>query len=269
MKQRIFTFWEPEENIPPYLELCMETWKKFLPEYEIIILSYRNIDHWLDKNFYDNNLFSNFSLPKQADAIRCAVLRKYGGIWFDTDTIITSDKIQQVINIESEFILIGRHIGFIIAQPNAYILRKWEDKIKKQLESYKKYKKLKYGRFSKLITLLGLENRMERWDYLGNAILKPYLKTKNKKRFYKIDKSLIKAFPEEIWASEAGINTSMAENYINFYFQNNHSDYVLENNGGIIQLHNSWTPDKFKSMSKQDFLMQNITLANVLRKILI
>ena len=30
------------------------------------------------------------SLPIQADAIRVALLKKYGGIWMDADTIITS-----------------------------------------------------------------------------------------------------------------------------------------------------------------------------------
>ena len=37
----IFTFWEPKENIPGYLKLCIKTWKKFLPEYKIIILDYK------------------------------------------------------------------------------------------------------------------------------------------------------------------------------------------------------------------------------------
>ena len=32
----------------------------------------------------------HMTLPIQADAIRVAVLKKYGGIWMDVDTIITS-----------------------------------------------------------------------------------------------------------------------------------------------------------------------------------
>ena len=35
----IFTFWEPKESIPGYLSLCIKTWKKFLPEYKIIIFN--------------------------------------------------------------------------------------------------------------------------------------------------------------------------------------------------------------------------------------
>jgi hypothetical protein len=36
MIKRIFTFGEPKENLPAYLKLCMKTWEKFLPDYEII-----------------------------------------------------------------------------------------------------------------------------------------------------------------------------------------------------------------------------------------
>ena len=37
-KTRKFNFWEPRQKIPGYIQLCLNTWKKFLPEYEIIIL---------------------------------------------------------------------------------------------------------------------------------------------------------------------------------------------------------------------------------------
>ncbi len=76
---KIFTFWEPEESIPGYLKLCMKTWTKFLPDKEIIILNYKNLNKWLGKQLYNEILYSDFSLPKQADAIRCAVLCRGGG----------------------------------------------------------------------------------------------------------------------------------------------------------------------------------------------
>ena len=88
-KKRIFTFWEPKGKIPGYLELCLDTWKKYLPEYEIIILDYDNLNDWIGKNYYNKVLYEKFSLPIQADAIRCAVLCKYGGVWMDIDTVVT------------------------------------------------------------------------------------------------------------------------------------------------------------------------------------
>ena len=56
-KPKIFTFWEPKEKIPAYIKLCMQTWEKFLPEYEVIVVDYSNIYEYLGKNFF--GLFFN------------------------------------------------------------------------------------------------------------------------------------------------------------------------------------------------------------------
>ena len=78
--KKIFTFWEPKDAMPAYIKLCIETWKKYLPDYEVVILDYSNYEDWIGKDCYDSSLRTNFSLPKQADAIRAAVLNKHGGI---------------------------------------------------------------------------------------------------------------------------------------------------------------------------------------------
>jgi hypothetical protein len=57
------------------------------------------------------------------------------------------------------------------------------------------------------------------------------------------------------------------ENYVDFYF-GNHSIAAAVNNGGLICLHNSWTPEKYKAMSEEEFLRQNVTLADILRFVL-
>lgn len=96
MKKHIFTFWEPKENLPAYIKLCTQTWKKYLPDYEITVLDYSNLDKYLDKTVINKILCKNTTLPKQADCIRVALLYFHGGIWLDADTIITQtfDKMQ-------------------------------------------------------------------------------------------------------------------------------------------------------------------------------
>ena len=42
----------------------------------------------------------------------------------------------------------------------------------------------------------------------------------------------------------------------------------LHNCKGILMLHNSWTPLKYKKMSEEEFLHQDIMLAHLLRRIL-
>jgi hypothetical protein len=286
---KIFTFWEPKEKIPAYIKLCMQTWKKFLPEYEIIIVDYSTLEKYLGKNFFDDILYKDFPLMLQADAIRCALLKKHGGIWIDADTIITSNEINNYLNISSKFVLIGYHVAFIKADKDCSILNSWIKLIKNRISFYKNNKNnLLYviGKFIKKLQnfnfpgsnilfrnklLYKLEKflhtelflRMKRWNYFGNDILRKVLV--NNKNFFSIDRIKIKALPEEIYKDK--INNP-EENYRNFYFRNDYSKDVLNNTKGIILLHNSWTPEKYKKMSKEEFLNQNNTLSNILKTIL-
>ena len=288
--RRIFTFWENPRGLPGYLKLCLETWRKFLPEYEIVVLNYANLDQWIGQDCYDPSLYINFSLPKQADAVRCAVLKRWGGVWFDADTIVTSDKAGDLLNQESDFVLLGTHIGFIVARKNAYVLRKWEQGIKWRILAYK---------FCRDCGLKG--RRLERWDYMGNLILNDILKKcQTLKEFKSLDRKKIKAPPEVnsaagpdarpslmikagmlaaklllhigqkpfviIGAGLEGLMRRMV--YRDFYFGRDASDYALGNSGGLICLHHSWTPGKYKNMSQDEFLRQNITLANIFKKLL-
>jgi hypothetical protein len=261
----IFTFWEPQDTLPGYLQLCMQTWRKFLPEYEIVVLNYSNLDRWLGKDCYDASLYKNFSLPKQADAIRCAVLNRWGGVWLDTDTIVTSEKVHDLLKFEAGITLLGKHIGFITAHKDAAILRIWEKSIRLLIALYafcqgEGYlaKKMKRWRL--------LSNGLERFDFLGYLPLKIPLKVASisATAFKSIDKIAVNALPELSIAREM----DAGEKYINFYF----SDASIEsaiNNGGILYLHNSWTPERYKLMSENEFLSQDIVLAKILRHLLL
>jgi mannosyltransferase OCH1-like enzyme len=267
---RIFTFWEPRENLPPYLNLCMRTWSKFLPEYEIVFLNYSNLGEWLGEIFFDEVLYKKFSLPQQADAMRCALLRKHGGLWFDVDTVVTSPKIRNLLKIEAEFALIGTHIGFIFAQKEASVLQVWERNIKRNLFLYKHY--YKSNKFARLIFRLCRRrsrryvSRMGKWDFLGNFPLSKALRHADDKSFRSIDRMSINALPE---LKEMDVNNiDLIERYRSFYFDNDYSDNILKGERGIIMLHNSWTPDGYKKMTEQEFLAQDITLSRLLRKIL-
>jgi mannosyltransferase OCH1-like enzyme len=126
----IFTFWEPVKKIPGYLQLCLETWRKYLPFKKIIILNYSNLRNFIDSSYIHRILNLHMTLRTQADAIRVAVLKKYGGIWMDADTIITSSNLTK-FTTGSDLIMIGNkkrkliHSAFIYARKNSTILKKW------------------------------------------------------------------------------------------------------------------------------------------------
>lgn len=269
-KKRIFTFWEPKTNLPAYLKLCMQTWQKFLPEYEVVILDYTNLDSWLGKNFFDESLFKNFSLPKQADAIRCAVLKKYGGIWMDCDTIITSNKVRDFLNLDSNFVLIGCHVAFICANTKSFVLKNWLKGIQFRIKFYKEYhQNSKFSRFCLWLQspfrYKKIVKNLEGWDFLGNGILGRVLYRVKRKpqEFLSIDKQANNIFPE---LTEYG--TISAKVYQQFYFENDFSEKVIKNDPGIILLHNSWTPKEYFQMEEKEFFSYDNTMSCLLKKIL-
>ena len=259
---RLFTFWEPKEKMPAYIRLCMQTWKKFLPESEVVLLDYSNLEEWLGKDVYDEILFRDFSLPKQADAIRCALLKKYGGLWLDADTILTSPQVKDYLMIDSELVMISKHLAFIKANNNSKIIADWYNQIQYNLKFYKDVK-YQNNAVQKILHPRRYR-RVENWDYLGNYILHKMLKTKNKKKFFSIDRMEINALPE----LNNKNNDNLVENYQNFYFENDYSQDVIKNTKGIILLHNSWTPQQFLQMNEEEFLSRNNTLSNVLKTVL-
>ncbi len=259
---RLFTFWEPKEKMPAYIRLCMQTWKKFLPECEVVLLDYSNLEEWLGIDVYDEILFKDFSLPKQADAIRCALLKKYGGLWLDADTILTSPQVKDYLMIDSELVMISKHLAFIKANNNSKIIADWYNQIQYNLKFYKDVK-YQNNAVQKILHPRRYR-RVENWDYLGNYILHKMLKTKNKKKFFSIDRMEINALPE----LNNKNNDNLVENYQNFYFENDYSQDVIKNTKGIILLHNSWTPQQFLQMNEEEFLSRNNTLSNVLKTVL-
>ncbi|HEH4548170.1 TPA: hypothetical protein SG330_001854 [Campylobacter coli] len=256
----IWTFWEPKDKMPGYVKLCIETWKVFFSDYRVVILDYSNLHNFLPKDFYDESLYENFSLPKQADAIRAAVLYLYGGIWLDADTIITSSKIKYFFENPSNFSIFSSHIGVLKAKKGSIICFNWFQECQKRILNYRKIKESN-----------GDLRQFEAYYYLGNGPLNPNIeKFKNNKNEVVIfNRVKNKVIMEAFWRTKDENKEGNAiVNYQEFYFLNDYSDFVLENEAGLLMLHNSWTPYNYKNLNIEDFLICKNTLSSIFLKIL-
>lgn len=110
--------------------------------------------------------------------------------------------------------------------------------------------------------------RLDRWDFWGNAILNKYIAKASENEFHSIDRKQNNIIMEVAYWDEQKQEFSPNEQYVKYYFENDFSEYFLQKEQGLVMLHNSWTPDKYKSMGKDEFLQQNITIAKVLKKLL-
>lgn len=244
---QIWTFWEPKDKIPYYIQLCMKTWTKFLPEANVTVLDFSNIQKYINVNEFGENLLSGrFSLPQIADAIRVMLLEKYGGIWLDVDTIILDRSAKNFFDSNKSLTFFGNikerdcHTAFIITKQRSECLTLWLNFIRERLNTLTPQ------------TAIG-------WDFFSNSFVNDYSK-KNPSEVEILDRNLV--MPElEISKTDISSNARFKA-YVEYYFlQQRHIEDVKES---MLLLHNSWTPAPFKTIDEKNFLRCNFTIANIL-----
>jgi len=66
------------DNAPPIVKKCYETWKKYNPEWNLILLDENNIQEYITLKPRD------ITVQGKSNLIRLALLSKYGGVWVDS-----------------------------------------------------------------------------------------------------------------------------------------------------------------------------------------
>lgn len=83
MKKYIHYCWFGKKPLPKLALKCIKSWKKFLPDYEIMLWNEDNSD--LDECTFVKQAYENKKWAFVADYIRTKAMYQYGGIYFDTD----------------------------------------------------------------------------------------------------------------------------------------------------------------------------------------
>lgn len=87
---KLFTYWENMGNqeTPPLIKYCLDTFRRRGDNIELIILNPKNIEDYIRDTGLHPNWRKLEVISQKVDALRIAVLYKYGGIWCDADTIL-------------------------------------------------------------------------------------------------------------------------------------------------------------------------------------
>ena len=123
MEKKIHYCWFGGKQLPRKVKECIKTWKKFLPDYEII--------EWNEKNFDINictfvkQAYENKKWAFVSDYVRIYALYKQGGIYLDTDVKILKD-ISKIVDKNLFFGyedsgLVGTAVIGVKEKNNAYI----------------------------------------------------------------------------------------------------------------------------------------------------
>lgn len=250
--KKIFTYFK-EETMPPYTKLCLKTWKHNLPPgYEIIILDDKNLFKYIPENILPDSLRMKCSseiqcsFPHFFDFAAACVLYFNGGIFLDTDTIMTDKFKPEEILLENTGLIMfseGKSNvcpGFMMANKGSLALE----------ELIRRYQ----------FTYYLPKNKKSERNYLINDVLaefssKDVMLLECEDYGYFMEKTMYGIFNEYI--------------YKKYYFSDAcKTEDFFENSKGLTALHNSITPQKYKKMKENEFLEQNILLAKIFKHIL-
>jgi len=81
--KKIHYCWFGRGEKPKLAKKCIDSWKKFCPEYEIIEWNEDNFD--VNKNAYTKMCYEQKKYAFLSDYVRLLVVNEHGGIYFDTD----------------------------------------------------------------------------------------------------------------------------------------------------------------------------------------
>lgn len=86
----VWAFWmmlDPTAQLPPWIPLCHATWRAVNPDWEFRLLDDKTVWDWLRMEDMPEG-FAQMHVQHKADAIRLALLVRYGGVWVDTSMIM-------------------------------------------------------------------------------------------------------------------------------------------------------------------------------------
>jgi len=83
----VYTYWDNLDTLPLYNKLCILSWKKYLPDHDIIIITKDTLSTYIPFDIYGLRYGSD-TPARASDFIRLYVLSERGGIWMDCSVLL-------------------------------------------------------------------------------------------------------------------------------------------------------------------------------------
>ena len=86
-----FCWLQGEKNAPPVIAKCLQSIRKYCPDYKVVILTWDNITKYADiPNFiYEKHKKGMITNTQFSDLLRLALLTQNGGMWIDATVFLT------------------------------------------------------------------------------------------------------------------------------------------------------------------------------------
>ena len=175
--KKIHYCWLGSKNLPPLAEKCLASWKKYCPDYEIILWNEENYD--FTKHPYMKQALEAKKWGFVPDYARLDIIYQHGGIYLDTDVEIVKNIDELLKNdfyagFESEeWVNLGLGFGAIPGHPL----------LKEMMDNYDNYSFIKdNGELNllpspviqtKFLRTKGLVNDNGQVQCIGDAVILP------------------------------------------------------------------------------------------------
>lgn len=100
--KKIHYCWFGRGEKPKLAQKCIASWRKFMPDYEIIEWNEDNFD--VNYNAYTKMCYEQKKYAFLTDYLRLLIIKEYGGIYFDTDV--------ETVKPFDDFLEYGAFFGF-------------------------------------------------------------------------------------------------------------------------------------------------------------
>ena len=264
--KRIFTYWVNDEgcSMPAYLQLCMETWVKNIPDLELVIINHDNLTEWIDDSQWidsSRNLarFKRIGYMCQSDIVSELVLTRHGGVFMDADTIITKDIFDEINKLDPDKLVAfgnpetrGIHVAILIAlnPGNRYLSAVSQEAVKR-------------------VDTLPPPPTTMNWDYFSNTIYDSIDSIISGKDYLHV---LDRMESGNIIESHYFRGLDTMGQYVRFYFEPHKisvKEALKKVKFGAVSLHNSFTPDAYKALTREQVLDdKNYMLSKILKHVL-
>ena len=198
-------------------------------EFDHVILNYDNLGQYTDIS----DKVRRFTLPQIADCVRVHVLRDNGGVWLDADTISINGELpkEKILGYPDTW---HNTIGFLRADKDMF-------------DEWARYQD----------EVIEREDTPSHWAVMGNYFTDRYLAEND------IEIGDVKSRWAETYMIRYG---ERYQRYLQFYFEwHKQLEDLLPTD--ILMLHNSWTPEWYKKLNREEVLSLDCTLSNILKKL--
>ncbi|MCC6735402.1 MAG: hypothetical protein IT534_04665 [Bauldia sp.] len=297
----IFTFWEPRGAVPAYLELCRATWDRHGGGGEVVMLDHSNLEEHIGAGVLDLAALRRLSLSSQKDAVLVAVLHARGGLFLDMDTIVCGDLAPIMSRLRhAEMTKFGPHLGVVAARAGGVLTGLWLDEVRAALRRVAAgevaappaWDFIGYRTLERALATLkerAPHRRLVRSTAFGRALWRRFASRKPVGR----SASLLRRLPRRVeWEltkrhlarhlaildrkisiAENGHTghggTGRGEQFVHFWLDSDAAvDRVIRPGVNLVQLHNSWLPDWYLRLSREEVLAHPGRLTAVLRHLL-